>query len=114
MLTYQMLVKKIDGSSTQEGQLINESDIYAANIYDKDNKCLDPFAFENELLYAKNVTFHNNKGEQWNKKSLRKNDMIIAAAKRLNNAKNTQKYALTLKKIIESIFKIAAINDKKK
>ena len=39
--------------------------------------------------------------------------MIIAAAKRLNNAKNTQKYVLTLKKVIESIFKIAAINDKK-
>ena len=40
--------------------------------------------------------------------------MIIALAKRLNNAKNTQKYAPTLKKIIESIFKIAAINNKKK
>ena len=64
--------KKIDGSSAQEGQLFNDSDIYAANIYDKDNKCLYPFAFESELLYAKNVTFHNNKGEQWNKNSLKK------------------------------------------
>ena len=71
--------------------------------------------FESELLYAKDVTFHNNKREQWNKNSLRKNDMIIAAPKRLNNnSKGTQKYIPTLKKIIESIFKIAAINNNKK
>ena len=91
--------KRIDGSSTQEGQLFNDSDIYAANIYDGD-KCFYPFDYENKLLYAKNATFHNNKGEQWNKNSLRKNDMIIAAAKHLNNPKNTQKYAPTLKKAI--------------
>ena len=40
--------------------------------------------------------------------------MIIAAAKRLNNAKGTQKYVPTLKNIIESVFKIAAINNNKK
>ena len=39
--------------------------------------------------------------------------MIIAAAKYLSNPKQTQKYAPTLKKTIESIFKIAAINNKK-
>ena len=66
------------------------------------------------MLHAKDVTFHNNKGEQWNKNSLRKNDMIIAAAKQLSNAKNTQKYAPTLKRTIESIFKIAATNNEKK
>ena len=68
--------KRIDRSSTEEGKLFNDSDIYTANIYDGD-KCLYPFVFENELLYAKNVTFYNNKGDQWNKNSLRKNDMII-------------------------------------
>ena len=104
--------KKIDRSSTQEGQLFNDSDIYATNIYDGD-KCLYPFNFESELLYAKDVIFHNNKGEHWNNNSLRKNDMIIAAAKYLSSSKNTQKYAPTPKKIIESIFKIAAINNKK-
>ena len=69
----------IDGSPTQEGQLFNDSDIYAHN------ECLYPFNLESELLYARNETFHNNKGEQRNKNSLRKNDMIIAAAKQLNN-----------------------------
>ena len=96
--------KKIDGSSTQEGKLFNDSDIYAPNIYDRD-KCLYPFDFENELFYAKNVTFHNNKGEQWNKNILRKNDMIIAAAKRLSNAKNAQKYAPILKKLLNQYLK---------
>ena len=63
------------------------------------------------MLYAKNVTFHNNKGEQLNKNSLRKNDMIIAAAKQLSNPKNTREHVPILKKTIESIFKIAAINN---
>ena len=46
---------KIDNSKTLEGQFFNDSDIYAADIYE----CLYPFDFKNELLYATNVTFHN-------------------------------------------------------
>ena len=48
----------IDNSKTHEGQLFNNSDIYAADIY-TDGECLYPFDFENELLDAKYVTFHN-------------------------------------------------------
>ena len=51
---------------------------------------------------------------QWDKNSLRKNDMIIAAAKRLKHPIHTQKYILMLPEIIESVFKIAAINNRKK
>ena len=51
---------KVDNNKTQEGQLFNDSGIYAADIYG-DSDCLYPFDFKNELLYAKNVTFHNNK-----------------------------------------------------
>ena len=50
---------------------------------------------------------------QWDKNSLRKNDMIIAAAKRLNCPKHTRKYIPMMREIIESVFKIAAINGKK-
>ena len=50
---------------------------------------------------------------QWDKNSLRKNDMIIAAAKRLNCPKHTRKYITVMREIIESVFKIAAINGKK-
>ena len=98
----------IDESPIQEGQLFNDLDLYAHN------ECLYPFNLASELLYARNVTFHNNKGEQWHENSLRKNDMIIAAAKQLNNPKYTQKYTPTLKNTIKSIFKIAAINNNKK
>ena len=104
---------KIDSSKTQEEQLFNDTDIYAADIY-SDGECLYPFDFKNELLYAKNVTFHNNKYMQWDKNSLRKNDMIIAAAKRLKHPKHTQKYIPMFHEIIESVFKIAAINNKRK
>ena len=50
---------------------------------------------------------------QWDKNSLRKNDMIIAAAKRLNCPKHTRKYIPMMREITESVFKIAAINGKK-
>ena len=103
---------KIDISKTQEGQLFNDLDIYTADIY-SDGQCLYPFDFKNELLYAKNVTFHNNKYMRWDKNSLRKN-MIIAAAKRLQHSKHTEKYIPMVWEIIESVFKIAAINNKKK
>ena len=51
---------KIDNSKTQEGQLFNDSDIYATDIYSY-GECLYPFEFENELLYAANVIFLNKK-----------------------------------------------------
>ena len=50
---------------------------------------------------------------QWDKNSLRKNDMIIAVAKRLNYPKHTRKYIPMMREIIEFVFKIAAINGKK-
>ena len=50
---------------------------------------------------------------QQDKNSLRKNDMIIAAAKRLKHPKHTQKYIPILRETIESVFKIAAIINKK-
>ena len=40
--------------------------------------------------------------------------MIIAAAKGLTHPKHTQKYIPILSEIIESVFNIAAINNKKK
>ena len=104
---------KIHNSKTQEEQLFNDSDIYAADIY-SDGECLYPFDFDNELLYAKNVTFHNKKHMQWVKNSLRKNDVIIAAAKRLKHPKHTQKYKPILHNTIEAIFKMAAINERQK
>ena len=41
----------IDGSPTQEGQLFNDSDIYAHN------ECLYPFNLESELLYVRNFSY---------------------------------------------------------
>ena len=69
---------KIDHGITQEGQLFRDTDVFAANF-----KEFYPFDFNNELLYAKNVTFHNNQDIQWDPTCLRKNDMIFAASKRL-------------------------------
>ena len=60
------------------------------------------------------MTFHNKKHMQWDKNSLRKNGMIIAAAKRLTHPEHTQKYIPMLHEIIDSVFKIAAINNNKK
>ena len=73
-----------------------------------------PFDFSNELLYAKNVTFHNCKDKQWDGDNLRKNDMIIAASKRLKHSRETEKLEPKLERIISSIFKIALINKKSK
>ena len=50
---------------------------------------------------------------QWDENGLRKNDMIIAAAKRLNHPRYTQKYIPMMGEIIKSVFKISAINGKK-
>ena len=45
----------------QEGQIFHDSDVFAAkNLSD-----FSPFNFKEELLYVKNVTFHNYKSKQW-------------------------------------------------
>ena len=51
---------------TQEGQLFHDSDVFASNLAD-----FYPFKFDNELLYAKDVTFHNNAASQFDVSSLR-------------------------------------------
>ena len=76
---------KIDHGIMQEGQLFRDTDVFAANF-----KNFYPFDFKNELLYAKNVTFHNNQDIQWDPTCLRKNDIIFAASKRLKNPYQTE------------------------
>ena len=95
---------KIDNNPTQEGQLFNDTDIFTADF---DN--MYPFDFSNELLYAKNVTFHNCKDKQWDEQSLRKNDMIIAASKRLKHSRQTEKLEPVLERTIDSVFKVSLI-----
>ena len=65
---------KIDYDIKQECKLFRDTDVFTANF-----KELYPFDFKNELLYAKNVTFHNNQDIQWDSTCLRKNDVIFAA-----------------------------------
>ena len=96
---------KIDHGITQEGQLFRDTDVFTANFKD-----LYPFDFKNELLYAKNVTFHNNQGIQWDPNCLRKNDMIFAASKLVKDIKETEQLKPALERIIDSIFKLAYIN----
>ena len=91
---------RIDHCITQEGQIFHDSDVFA--FY--------PFDFKEELLYVKNVTFHNYKSRQWEPNRLRKNDVIFAASKRIKNTVEFEKIKLDLKRIIESIFKVAIIN----
>ena len=98
---------KIDHGITQEGQLFRDTDVFAANF-----KELYPFDFKNELLYAKNVTFHNNQDIQWDPICLRKNDMIFAASKHLKHPQETVQLKSILERIIDSIFKVACINQK--
>ena len=100
---------KIDKKPTQEGQLFNDSDIFAADF-----NGMYRFDFSNELLHVKNRTFHNCKDKQWDGDNLRKNDMIIAASKRLPHSRETEKLEPKLERIISSIFKIALINKKSK
>ena len=98
---------KIDHGITQEGQLFHDTDVFAANF-----KHFHPFDFKNELLYAKNVTFHNNQDLQWDPTCLRKNVIIFAASKRLKNPYQTEQLKPALERIIDSIFKVAYINQK--
>ena len=83
---------------TQEGQLFHDTDVFAVDF--------------KELLYARNVTFHNNDDIQWDPRCLRKNDVIFAASKRLKNTYQTDKLNPNLERIIDSIFKVAYINKK--
>ena len=92
---------------TQGGQLFHDSDVFASDL----NKFY-PFDFQNELLYARNVTFHNNADIQWDPSYLRTNDVIFAASKRVENAYETEKMKPDLERLIDSIFKVAFINKK--
>ena len=98
---------RIDHGITQEGQLFHDTDVFVANL-----KNFYPFDFINELLYVKNVTFHNNQDIQWDPTCLRKNDIIFAASKRLKNPYQTEQLKPALERIIDSIFKVAYINQK--
>ena len=98
---------KIDHGITQEGQIFCDTDVFTANF-----EKLYPFDFKNELLYAKNVTFHNNEEKQWDPTCLRTNDLIFAASKRLKDSRQTEQLKPILEKIIDSIFKVACINQK--
>ena len=98
---------RIDHCVTQEVQLFYDTDVFAA--YFKD---FYPFNFKNELLYAKNVTFHNNDGIQWDQNCLRQNDVIFAASKKLKRSCETVEIKTELERIIEPIFKVAYINKK--
>ena len=92
---------------TQEGQLFHDADVFAVEFKD-----FYPFDFKNELLYARNVTFHNNDDIQWDQNCLRKNDVIFAASKRLKKTYQTKQLKPELERIIDSIFKVAYINKK--
>ena len=100
---------RINHKITQEGQLFHDTDVFASNLLD-----FYPFKFNNELLYAKNVTFHNNADLQWDSFALRTNDVIFAASKKVKNRYETAEMRDDLKRIIESIFKVAFINRKKR
>ena len=92
---------RIDHRVTQEGQLFHDSDVFASNLNE-----FYPFDFKNELLYATNVTFHNNAGLQWDPFSLRTNDVIFAASKHMKNSYETEKLRPDLERIIDSIFRL--------
>ena len=98
---------RINHRITQEGQLFYDSDVFASNLAD-----FYPFSFNNELLYAKDVTFHNNGDLQFDIFSLRTNDVIFAASKRCKHNYETDFIKDDLERIINSIFKIAIVKRK--
>ena len=93
---------------TQEGQLFYDSDVFASEL-----RNLYPFKFDKELLYVENVTFHNHEDWQIDINSFRKNDVIFAASKKLKQNYETDFIEEKLEKIIEAIFKIAIVKNKK-
>ena len=96
---------RIDHRVTQEGQLFHDSDVFASNLNE-----FYPFNFKNELLYATNVTFHNNASLQWDPFSLRTNDITFAAS--IKNTYETEQLKPDLERIIGSIFKVDFINNR--
>ena len=64
------------------------------------------------MLYIKNLTFHNNQDIQWDPTCLRKNDIIFAASKRPKHPREAEQLKPILERIIDSIFKVAYINQK--
>ena len=98
----------IDHCITQEGQLFHDTDVFAANLPEH-----FPFNFKKELLYVKDVTFHNKGDLQFDVWSLRKNDVIFAASVPLKYNYETDFIKDDLETIIDSIFKISTINKKK-
>ena len=99
---------RINHGITQEGQLFHDTDVFASNLSD-----FYPFKFNNELLYVKDVTFHNCSDLQWDPFSLRTNDVIFAASKHLKNRFETENTRDDLERIIDSIFKVAVLNRKR-
>ena len=70
---------RINHCVTQEGQIFHDSDVFAA----KNLSYFYPFNFKEELLYVKNVTFHNNKKKQWDQNKLRKTMLFLLQVKEL-------------------------------
>ena len=94
---------------TQEGQIFHDTDVFASDL-----RNLYPFNFDRELLYVENVTFHNHEDWQIDISSFRQNDLIFAASKQLKQPYKTDFIKEKLEKIIDSIFKIALIKNKKR
>ena len=94
---------------TQEGQIFHDTDVFASDLRE-----LYPFSFDRELLYVENVTFHNHEDWQIDISSFRQNDLIFAASKQLKQPYETDFIKEKLEKIIDSIFKIALVKNKKR
>ena len=94
---------------TQEGQIFHDTDVFASDLRE-----LYPFNFDRELLYVENVTFHNHEDWQIDISSFRQNDLIFAASKKLKQPYETDFIKEKLEKIIDSIFKIALVKNKKR
>ena len=94
---------------TQEGQIFHDTDAFASDLRE-----FYPFNFDKELLYVENVTFHNRNDWQIDINSFRKNDLIFAASKKLKQPYETDFIAEKLEKIIDAIFKIAIVKNKKR
>ena len=93
---------------TQEGQIFYDSDVFASDL-----RNLYPFKFDKELIYVENVTFHNHEDWQVDINSFRKNDIIFAASKKLNQPYETDFIKEKLENIIEAVFKIAILKKKR-
>ena len=93
---------------TQEGQIFYDSDIFASDLRNQ-----YPFRFDKELIYVENATFHNHEDWQIDINSFRKNDVIFAASKKINQPYETDFIKEKLEDIIEAVFKIAILKKKR-